>query len=256
MKTFAVGLRRRHGLSILVVALGAALGFGPVAAGPPDSFPRRAGADDLELTLKVKSVLAADPALRDANPTVSIVDRRALVGGAMPSEAAISRATELVRAVPGLADVQVVCWVDTPEDPLKKLVADRLKADAKPARPGSEQTVLHDPRPAATVVAQRATPAAWPLLLDPVAPRSGRSASPPAYPTIPAPAVPVQPKQDLASAVDELRKADPRFAGLTATVRGDAVEIAGRAADGDAWDLAAAVRKVPGVARVSLGRID
>jgi hypothetical protein len=256
------GPLRRHGrpsLLALLAAAGLALGV-TAAAAPPELFPRPAPSPDLELTVKAKAALAADPVLAGVNPVVSIVDRVAVVGGPVPSAAAADRLAEVLRGVPGLADVRVSCWVEAPDDPLKKLVADRLRASAPApppaaAPPAAAVDTLPDPRPAAQVVVQRAAGA---LLLDPAAPRDGRSARavPQPYPTIPAPAVPVRPDQDVAAAVAVVRGADPRFAGLTAAVRGDAVLIAGRAADGDAWDFAAAVRRVPGVGRVVLGRID
>lgn len=284
MSAFA-GSPRRHGrptlTRFLIAAAGAALGLAAAApAAPPDPLPRATGRGDLELTLRVKSALEADPALKGLNPVVSVVDRVAVVGGPAPSDAAIARLTDVLRTVPGLTDARVRCWVETPDDPLKTLAAARIKADAAaaglppatalpgpPAPPVAggpvafppSTVVALDPRPAGTVVAQRAVPPVGAFLMDPVAPRSGRTFTPPAaapYPTIPAPAVPVRPNQDLAAAVEDVRRADPRFAGLTAVVRGDKVVIAGRAADGDAWDLAAVVRRVPGVGRVAFGRVD
>ncbi len=212
---------------------------------------------DLDLAVQARAALAADPELADVRPIVSVVDRVAVVGGAVPSAAAAARVGAVLRTVPGLTDVRVNCWVDDTDDPVKRLMADRLRPAAPPA----------DPRPAATVTAQR--PALLPppgaFLLDPVSPRSGRARTevvtpaappgPPQYPTIPAPAVPVTPADDLASAVEAVRAADRRFAGLSVAVRGDVATIRGQAADGVAWDLAAAVRKVPGVGRVVLGEL-
>jgi hypothetical protein len=259
------GHPRRHGrplLTRLLTVAAAAAALGPAPAAPPDPVPRPAASPDLELTLRAKAALAAEADLKGLDLVVSIVDRVAVVGGPVPSATTADRVGRVLRGVPGLADVRVSCWVEPPDDPLKRLVADRLRPGpaAELPRPAPAEAVPEpppaDPRPAGRVVAQRAGGApAGSLLMDPVAVRGGRAAGP-QYPTIPAPAVPVRPTPDLAAAVEDVRRADPRFAGLTADVRGGEVVIVGRAADGDAWDLAAAVRRVPGVGRVALGRIE
>jgi hypothetical protein len=214
----------------------------------------------LELTVKAKAAIAADPLLKEVNPIISIVDRVAVVGGPVPSDAAAERIGEVLRRVPGLTDVRVSCWVETADDPLKRLVADRL-GTTPPPHPvprsyAQEPATLPDPRPAAQVVAQRTTMGIGSLLMDPVSPRSPNSPVRPQYPTIPAPAVPVRPKTNLATAIEDILQADPRFSGLTAAVRGDAVVITGRAAEGAAWDLADAIRRIPGVGRVVFSRIE
>ena len=78
---------------------------------------------------------------------------------------------------------------------------------------------------------------------------------PPEFPTIPSPRVPMTPSQDVAAAVDAVRKSDDRFTGLVLSVNAGTVLISGSIHDGtEAWDLAAAVRKVPGVDKVIVGR--
>jgi hypothetical protein len=67
--------------------------------------------------------------------------------------------------------------------------------------------------------------------------------------------VPVTPSQDVAAAVEAVRKSETRFDGLTISVKAGTVLIAGRVRDGsEAWDLAAAIRRVPGVDKVVVGR--
>ncbi|MFO0852123.1 MAG: hypothetical protein U0871_26695 [Gemmataceae bacterium] len=70
------------------------------------------------------------PELHRLNLIVSVVGRAAVVGGAVPDEAARSRVEAVLRAVPGLTDVKVACWVPAAEDPLVAKVGQRLAAPA------------------------------------------------------------------------------------------------------------------------------
>jgi osmotically-inducible protein OsmY len=251
--------RRLIALSVALAAAGVAFAADPL---PP---PAVATSGDLDLTHRARAALAADPLLRDAPLLVSVLDGGLVAGGPVGSEAAAARVAEVLRAVPGVRDVRVSCWVPAgAADPLAAAV--RRRIEPAPAPPTA--VVAAAPEPLGTVVAQRYETIPR-LLLDPTPPRrsavGGYSpvppplpapAVPPAGPTIPPPAVPVTPGQDVAAAVDEVRRADRRFAGLTVTVTGGTVTIGGRAIDpGDAWELADAVRKVPGVDRIVVGRV-
>ena len=256
---------RRHGLSVflgLLVVTG-------LSAAPP------AAATDPALEQRTRSALAADRELAGLALTVSVVDRIAVVGGPVPDAATANRVETSVRAVPGLADVRVECWVPGGgEDPLRRLVADRLRGSDRPplvlapgptpepppvlalalAPPAREQ-----PRPRDTVTVQRiAAPALADLLQAPV-PRGGGPPPAGASATIPPTAVPVAPVAGAGSvpAVLAALRRDPRFAGLTVEWRSGAAVIGGRAArDADPWAFAEALRKLPGVGLVVVGTVD
>ena len=234
---------------------------------------------DAELTQRVQTVLNADAVLKSRSLIVSVVDGVAVVGGPVASADESARIRQLLQVVPGLSDAKVSAWVPAVEDPLKQKIAERLKNRDVPAA-ASNRVAHADPRPNGRVVVQRYTPPAAdrpsiPLLLEPISqgrttlPRRTDSAyspapapAPPApdglpqYPTIPPPAVPVTPKEDVATAVEVVRASQTRFEGLTARAQSGVVTIDGTATEpDDAWEFAALVRKVPGVDRVVLGRI-
>lgn len=251
---------RRHGLSILFGLL-----VTPAPAAPPLVVA------DPALELRARSALAADRELAGLALMVSVVDRIAVVGGPVPDAAAAARVEAVVRAVPGLAEVRVECWVPAAgEDPLRRLVADRLRGEDRPPlaltpRPAPDPSPPllalapprppEGPRPTGTVTVQRiaASPALADLLLAPVA-AGGVLPMPTA--TVPPPAVPTSAAGSLPTVLAALKR-DPRFAGLTIEWRSGTAVIAGRAArDADAWAFAAAVRKLPGVGRVVVGDVD
>jgi hypothetical protein len=252
--------------------LTAALAFGLVA---PLAFsieppPAAARPGDAELTRRVQQALAADPTLKQRSLVVSVVDGVAVVGGPVASAEESTRVDRLVRAVPDLADAKLSTWVPTIEDPVKKRIAEQLRGDAvrPPAgesRPVARVTVqryeppvprvplLADPLPAAAKVEPNRSDAAYSPL---PAPLPAAPDGPPQYPTIPSPAVPVAPAQDVDAALAALRKEDARFADLTIQHRAGTVTVGGSADPDAAWDFIARVRKIPGVDKVLLGRMD
>ncbi len=252
---------RGYGLPLL---LGLLLTPALVSAAPPS---------DPTLELRARSALAADRSLAGLTLFVSVVDRIAVVGGAVPDAAAAARVEAALKAVPGLDEVRVACWVPgVADDPLRQLVADRLRDTDRPPlaltpRAGPEPPPVvalappapDPPRPADTVTVQRiAAPALADLLLAPVAANGVLPAPAPAraYPTIPPPAVPTTPTATVPTVLAALRR-DPRFGGLTVEFRPGAAVITGRAAhSADAWAFADAVRKRPGVGRVVVGDVD
>ncbi|QEL17210.1 BON domain-containing protein [Limnoglobus roseus] len=237
---------------------------------------------DADLTQRVQTVLNADAVLKSRSLIVSVVDGVAVVGGPVASQDEAARIRQLLRVVPGLSDAKVSAWVPAVEDPLKQKIAERLKAREMPVASVApvNRVAQNDPRPNGRVVVQRYTPVApelppIPLLLQPTttalallpartdsayspipAPPPPAPEGPPQYPTIPSPAVPVTPKQDVATAVEVVRSGQTRFGDLTARVQYGIVTIDGAVAEAeDAWEFATQVRKVPGVDRVVLGQI-
>ena len=213
---------------------------------------------DFDLALRAKTALAADSLLRSANLIVSVVDGVAVVGGPVESPLALERVAALLRTVPGLTDARASCWVASATvDPLAALLKARLPTTAVPRE---------DVRPPATMIARKSEPRTMALLLDPTAPVNSPSEvyTPPAppgvppYPTIPPPSLPTTPAvSDFASDIERVRESESRFAKLTTRVQEGVVRIGGRARTADdAWDFARAVRQLPQVTRVVVGRID
>jgi hypothetical protein len=259
------------------IPIALALLFAPAAAaGPPAAADR-----DPALEVRARAALAADPELAGLPLMVSVVDRIAVVGGPVPGADLIDRIEAAVRRATGLSDVRVTCWVPATDDPLRRMVGDRLKgagslpvpplalAPRPDPTPSPAPLLALAPRPAEertaadTVTVQRITapPALAGVLLDPVAPGGVLPMPSPAgsYPTIPSPAVPAAPVSGPGAvpAVLAALKQDPRFAGLTVELRSGAAVIGGRAGrHADAWEFASAVRKLPGVERVIVGDVD
>ena len=123
----------------------------------------------------------------------------------------------------------------------------------------------------ASVTAQRPTEPAGPMiaggLLEAptnvtskavvVRPLPNAPNSPRPYPTIPSPNVPILPvglratsPEEVAFALIDLRKSDPRFAGLTATLADGVVTISGNATDEAREAFTSATRQLSGVMRV------
>jgi hypothetical protein len=70
------------------------------------------------------------------------------------------------------------------------------------------------------------------------------------------PAENVRLRPSLEQAIDRLRGQEPRFAGLRAEVRGSQVRLSGTVCQlQDAYDLAAAISRLPGVDRVTLDEV-
>ncbi|CAN5272352.1 hypothetical protein BH11PLA2_BH11PLA2_12680 [soil metagenome] len=211
---------------------------------------------DLDLIVKVKSALGANPEVKKLPLTVSVLDGVAVIGGAVPTATTGDLLAACVKAVPGLKEVRVNCWVPTNEDPLTAAVNEKLKSTVATALPPTTITpplvpVTPAPRPEPVGVTTAAKPSNGYSPVPPPAPPA--PFGPSQYPTIPSPKVPVKPGQDVAAAVDAVKQLDRRYSGLKMSVNVGTVTIAGDNADA-AWDLAAEVRKVPGVEKVIVGR--
>lgn len=201
---------------------------------------------DNDITLKLKAAIAAVPELQSSNLMVSVQDGVAVIGGAVPSAGAIDDLKRIAARVPGVQLARVNCWSSEPEeDAVQAAVRSKLNGEAVPP------TVARGPSLplVAPVLAGRSA-------YSPVPPPAPPApAGPPQFPTIPAPRVPVTPGQDVAAAVEAVRQADGRFAALTLSVQAGTVLIGGSSESGvEAWEFAAAVRRVPGVDKVIVGR--
>lgn len=268
------------------LAAAAGLGLAGLSAAPAADPP----VPDVVLARSALAALDADPQLRDVTLLVSVVDRVAVVGGAVPSADAGRRAEGVVRTVPGIAEVKNRCYVQAGPDPLFRALASALPP--APRRPTAADLpgVVPSPKTDLTeemivppaegsfaavvpteksVVARRPANPGASVLLPPVGPAGSRPpaaaptspALPPgmltSVPPLPPPAtVPGRPA-DVLAAAEAARAADRRFAGLAVSLRDGTLVIAGtedRA--GDAWDLAQQLRRIPGVARVAVGAVE
>jgi hypothetical protein len=252
----------------------------PVAAKP--AAAKSVAVSDVTIARAVLAAIDADPTLKDVNFVVSVVDRGAVIGGPVATEEIKKRAEAVVRSVPGIESVKNVCFVQADPDPLLRAVVARLKPDAKstgvavlpgvalpptapegflppvPPQPPSDLVVVA-PKPVEALRPALPTGPAVNVLGAPVAPGSIAKAQP--LPTT-APAVPAaltgSPSSagatDVQTAVAAVRKADPRFARLTVESKPDGgLLVTGWSAKAaDAWDFAAELRKLPGVARVAV----
>ncbi|MBP3957879.1 BON domain-containing protein [Gemmata sp. G18] len=252
----------------------------PLPPGAPVSKP--VAISDVALARTALAVFDADPVLKDVNILVSVVDRGAVIGGPVSSEAVKKRAEAVVRAVPGIESVKNTCFIEADPDPLMRAVADRMKPGTKPtgstALPGivippgaAEGYIPPVPPPLPTdlvaaapktVVVQHPTSLGPPvvgLLGAPVAPHSVAKV-PSTAPTVPSTApgaltgstsgMPT----DVLAAVAAIRAADARFARLAVELKPDGgLFVTGFAANiVDVRDFATEARKVPGVVRVAV----
>lgn len=241
------------------LAVAAASGAAPPAAGSSDTA-------DVTLARAALAAVDADPQLRAV--VVSVKDRVAVVLGPVPSAAAVRRAEEVVRAVPGVSEVRNGCYVRAGTDPLIRPVQDWPSALPPRRMPDLSGLVLPPkvdaegeslPPALAQAPAERKSESLKPpapadgLLLPPVVPGSG--------PT-PAPATPIAPgvltgrPGGPMEAAEAARRADPRFAGLTVVPKDGGLVVEGTARQAaDAWDLARNLRNVPGAGWVAVGRV-
>jgi hypothetical protein len=285
----------RHGrrpfaiLRILAVVVGVATAaVGIAAAGDPTPAtgkvpPASSAVADVVLARSALVALDADADLKGINLVVSVVDRSAVIGGPVANARQSRRAEEVVRAVPGIADVRNNCFVALGPDPLLRALADRM-GSTLPPRP----TMYDLPG----VLTNHLTPAAPLPESAPVNPATFASADPPgtvvvrkppgepgllgapvgpAVPgSVPTPSLPpttpvvltgtVPPVPGNANAVlvaaHEVRKADARFARLTVELREGTLVVGGSAPlAADAWDFAQKLRSVPGVTRIAVGAV-
>jgi hypothetical protein len=281
------------GLAAVVIPALSAVGL----AGPDSPAPSAAGPasvpsvpPDVLLARSAMAALDSDPRLKDVTLIVSVVDRVAVIGGPVPSAEHGKWAEERVRAVNGIAEVKNRCFVQTRSDPLVRAVAGRLAAgpnpttpDLPPVVPGVKPTPVDTMSPPPEAGVASVNPTGNPVtvlrpsgdtagfLLPPVRPSgTGPVVTTPPVPspsTIPPPVPgtltatppvidPTRPGSVL-DAAEAIRRATPRYAGLTIALQGDTLVIGGRAARAkDAWDLSESLRQLPGIGRVVVGEIE
>ncbi len=274
-------LRTLTGAAVLALAgtTGAVFAGDPLPPVAPVAKP--VAISDVTLARAVLAAIDADPALKNVNLVVSVVDRGAVIGGPVATDDIKKHAEAVVRAVPGVESVKNACFVQPDPDPLLRAAVERMKPGAKPAGvaalpgvalpPTAPEGFLPPvpPQPPSDLVVTAPKPVealrpALPLgpavniLGAPVAPAAPGSA-PKASPVPPAPAAltgstVTEKPTDVPTAVAAIRKSDPRFAKLTAEQKPDGgLLVSGWSAKpADAWDFAAELRKVPGVARVAV----
>jgi hypothetical protein len=273
-------LRTLAGAGLLALA-------GPAGpARPADPPVKTVAFSDVAISNAVLAAIDADAELKGVNLVVSVVDRGAVIGGPVLTDEVKARAERVVRAVPGVASVKNLCFVQPAPDALVRAVAEGLKPAAKPttaALPGvalpptapdgflpplaplpPSDLIVGAPKP---VEALRPTASGVPpvnVLGGPVAvPGTAAvpqvkplptSAPPPAvvkplFPTAPVAlgAAPAYP--DVPTAVAALRK-EARFARLDVKTTATGLLVVGAAQPADVWEYIAELRKVPGVARV------
>ncbi len=190
---------------------------------------------DDKLAVRIQAALANDPELKKLhlNLLVNVVDRAAVIGGAVPSFSVVDRVESVARAVPGISDVKVSAWVPAAHqanDPFAQMVAREMRPATEPKRKSTEPQLndsfpmpamsLPNPTPS-TIENRDRTPVAVPtvktnsaapivvhrqpgsLLLEPVAPGTNSApqeldrppgAAPLPYKTIPPTRVPTVPE--------------------------------------------------------------
>ena len=167
------------------------------------------------------------------------------------------------------------CFVQAGADPLIRMVADRVGTNRPPVPelppivPGPRTGTAAAPPAAAWDAFRPPTPTDPPadpvvvlrpvdsVLMAPVGPAGSVAPALVPPPARPAPAVVTGRPGEVLTAATAVRDANPRFAALTLEMQGGTLTIGGSAARAsDAWELAQALRRVPGVARVAVGAVD
>ena len=229
---------------------------------------------DPVLAINTKAALANDPMLKQLNLMVSVVDRVAVVGGPVPSDAHLKRVESILNDVDGLSARRVTCWVmPSKYDPLADRLAQELRDSTRPSviRTPPRPPVLslpnsYEPRPdrrqTGNVTVNRVEPeqSVSDFLLSPTLLSEPQAISPkPSSPvTIPPTNVPTQPSEPstLAQRITAVQRGDKRFAQFQVTLRSDYLLIAGFAErDSDSWAFARALRELPGIERIVVGNV-
>jgi hypothetical protein len=221
-------------------------------AGPPEPACFR----DVRYTMLARKVLLGDRDLAPLNLGVRVHNRVATLWGPVPSLELMEKAVRLLRNVPDILDVRNELHVEVPEEPAPQFLPDRLPPPSPASLPGFSRAdenwrgtfsalSTESKRPG---YPSQATAQAWPA---------------PAGPVLPAIRVPAPGSNGRAGkavsadeAVGRLLRADERFRGLRAEVRGQQVHLSGTARRWqDVFDLAASIRPLPQVEHVILDEV-
>jgi hypothetical protein len=199
--------------TLVVLAVG-------LAAEPP------AAASDWQLTLKARHKLWDDPVLEKLNLGVTVRDGVATLNGAVPSAAVAEQAVKLLKCIVGVKGVVNETYVPPVDDLRTRAMPHPVTTERPP-----EAVAPVQPKPPSS---QAVTAVAPPSPLPPVA-------APPGL-------------QTLGEQIDQLLRRDSRFQHVRAEVRDGRVTLRGTVArPQDAWEFAAAVRRLPGVVGVVQG---
>ncbi len=265
--------------SCSLAALGASLGLVPNSAiADPYELPLPALniPSDSSLTMRVRSLLGADPSLQSADLMVSVVDGGIVVGGAVAVDADRARVQALCERIAGATSVKVSCWVRPTIDPLHALVRQRAATAAPSSLPmplenqprANELAQLYDRRPSGSRMSLRYEepmpnlPSLWePASLRPSGyspvpgPAPAKPTGPAQYPTIAPPSLPTMPAQDVAAAAEELRRSYG-FESVGVAHRAGVLTVSGQVPSMiDFWQFAQDLRRIPGVEQVIVGRV-
>ena len=236
----------------------------PVPASAPAGSADAARLAEVALARTALAAIDADRDLKGVNVVVSIVNRVAVVGGAVSGPRQAKRVEEVLRSVPGIADVRNNCFVSAGPDPLQGPLADKMVSQLpqRPAlfdlpgvltgtvAPTVPNTLMATADPANPVVVRK------PSMEDNVLGEPVRPAAGPSAPPAPAPGALTANRGDLGAVIDGVRRTEARFAGLRVEVRDGVLVIVGAAPHAaDAWDFAEKLQKVPGVTRVAVGAV-
>jgi osmotically-inducible protein OsmY len=219
--------RSLFGASVLALGLAAA----QLAANPAEPV----GADaEWQMTLKARNTLWDDPVFEKLNLGVTVQQGVATLNGAVPSTAVAEQAVTLLKGVPGVRGVVNETYVPPVDDPRTKAMPHPITTQ----RP--TESAAQPPAPAtATVGPVPASPK------EMTGTATGKAVPPVAAPSGP---------QTIGEQIDQLRQRDRRFVNVRAEVRNGRVTLRGTVARSqDAWEFAAAVRRLPGVVGVVQG---
>jgi hypothetical protein len=184
------------------------------------------------MTLKARNTLWDDPVFEKLNLGVTVRQGVATLNGAVPSTAVAEQAVTLLKGVPGVRSVVSETYVPPVDDPRTKAMPHPITTQ-RPPEPAAQQ-------PPAAIVSPAPTPPK-----EVTGTVTGR-----ALPTAAAPPGP----QTVGEQIDQLRQRDRRFVNVRAEVRDGRVTLRGTVARSqDAWEFAAAVRRLPGVVGVVQG---
>jgi osmotically-inducible protein OsmY len=200
-------------------------------------------AADCRLTVFARQALQQDRALASVNVGVTVQANVATLWGPIPSAALARRAEEVLRQVPGIAEVRNELQVELASatvqnmfgPPLKPVVREPLPVPASP-------TGILAGRPFENKAAE-AVPLTPPIVI---------SLRPPLPPDVPA-VVPVAAAAapNVEAAVNQIRSADARFRQVRTEIQDGVVHLRGLVPHGeDMYDLAQRLAKVAGVKRV------
>ncbi len=294
MFTNSPGPYDRHGqlpqyFPRILVTLTAVCGLGLVSRATEPNQDRER--QDVMLARAAIHAVHSDPRSQDLHLIISVVDRVAVIGGAVPTKAHGQEIADRIRQqVPGILEVKNRCYLSVRPDPLlsimtaSRTIRQPFPVDLPSLLPGSQDEATVEPIMGSVeggvanaapgemrVVARRLANPVDHVLLAPIPfteagvsnPASVSPVPPPPLtlpiwsPTLPTPGAIVGRTPDVLSAAEAIRKADTRFSGLRLDLKEGTLTIAGSAARGaDAWDLAQSLRVVPGVERVALGQVE